>query len=161
MIQPASQVSTNNTASAATINQRHSFCRASSSTLCILEQLNIGAKPISATELKTYYVSPPRLRAGGSVETPDFFFGFGKDGRLQFITKNLPDAELSLPEKYEKWAKMKSLVDTNGAYALATNWLMKLDVDVAALEKEHPSQVQAPWLCALASLRETLLRKSG
>ena len=127
----------------------------------VLEQLNIGAKPISATELKTYYVSPPRLRAGGSVETPDFFFGFGKDGRLQFITKNLPDAELSLPEKYEKWAKMKSLVDTNGAYALATNWLMKLDVDVAALEKEHPSQVQAPWLCALASLRETLLRKSG
>ena len=34
MIQPASQVSINNTASAATINQRHNFCRASSSLLC-------------------------------------------------------------------------------------------------------------------------------
>ena len=36
---------------------------------------------------------------------------------------------------------MKSLIGTNEAYALASNWLAKLEVDVAALEEAQPCAV--------------------
>ena len=47
----------------------------------------------------------------------------------------------------EGLTRVPSLIDTNGAYRLATNWLAAIDVDVTRLEREHRSTVtQLKWL---------------
>jgi hypothetical protein len=100
-----------------------------------------GWKPITAADIVSYHITPPRLRPGGSLNTPKYMFGFGHEGKLQFIHVYQSEHALSIEERHLRWAKMKSLVDTNEAYRLATNWLSKLDVDVVALEKAHSPHV--------------------
>ncbi len=39
----------------------------------------------------------------------------------------------------------KSLIDSNGAYRLATNWLTQIDVDVAKLERTNKVEVRQRW----------------
>jgi hypothetical protein len=41
---------------------------------------------------------------------------------------------------------MKSLISTNEAYQLASNWLAAISVDVAALEKQNPPSVEQLFL---------------
>lgn len=107
-----------------------------------IRQLDVpGWKSIEPTNVVAYYVSPPRLLSGGSVDTATHMFGFGRDGQLHFIHRRDPDPDLSIEERHQRWAKMKSLIGTNEAYQLATNWLVKLEVDISALEKAHPPQV--------------------
>lgn len=81
------------------------------------------------------------MRAGGSLETTNMIFGFGEN-KLQFIQFAEPDSDLDIPGRQKRWAKMKSLIGTNEAYQLATNWLVKLDVDLEALQKTHPLSVE-------------------
>lgn len=97
-------------------------------------------QPITFAQVETYNISAPRIRAGGSLDTTNGVFGFGEN-KLQFMQWPEPNSDLPLRERQMRWAKMESLIDTNGAYQLATNWLIKLDVDVAALEKKHPVSV--------------------
>lgn len=97
-------------------------------------------QPITFAQVATYNISPPRLRAGGSLDTTNGVFGFGEN-KLQFMQWPEPNSELPLRQRQMYWSKLESLVDTNGAYQLATNWLAKLEVDVAALEKKHPVSV--------------------
>ncbi len=107
-----------------------------------LRRLDIpGWEAVSATNVVSCYISPPRLRRGGSFDTLTHSFGFGVEGRLQFIQRLDLEPDRNLEERHARWAKMKSLIGTNEAYQLATNWLAKLDVDVSALERAHPSQV--------------------
>ena len=107
-----------------------------------LRQIDIiGWQHFSATNVVSCYISPPRLRGGGSLDTATHSFGFGTEGRLQFIQRLDPEPGLDLEQRHARWAKLKSLIDTNDAYQLATNWLIKLDVDLPALEKAHPPQV--------------------
>lgn len=107
-----------------------------------IEKLEIpGWKQVAAADVVSYHVSPPRLSPGGSVDTATHIFGFGRNGQLQFIQMKEPDSNLSLEERHRKWAGMKSLVDTNTAYVLASNWLTKLDVDVTKLQNTYPVQV--------------------
>jgi hypothetical protein len=107
-----------------------------------LHQINVpGWQPVSATNVVSCYISPPRLRRGGSFDTETHSFGFGTEGRLQFIQRLDPEPEIDFEERHERWAKMTSHIGTNEAYQLATNWLIKLDVDVPALEKAYPLQV--------------------
>lgn len=48
---------------------------------------------------------------------------------------------------WEGLTRKKSLIDTNGAYRLATNWLAALEVDVPRLEREHRSTTtQFKWM---------------
>jgi hypothetical protein len=108
----------------------------------VVRQLDIpGWKPVEPSGVVSYYIAPPRLLSGGSVDTQTHMFGFGREGQLQFIHRREPDPDLSIEERHRRWAKMKSLIGTNEAYQLATNWLAKLEVDVAALEKTHPPRV--------------------
>lgn len=97
-------------------------------------------QPITFTQVENYNISPPRMRAGGSLDTTNGMFGFGEN-KLQFMQWPEPNSDLPLRARQMYWAKLESLVDTNGAYQLATNWLAKLEVDVAALEKKHPVSV--------------------
>jgi hypothetical protein len=111
-----------------------------------IEQLNVpGWQQVSAADVVKYHVSPPRLRPGGSVETPKYIFGFGGEGKLQFIQTVESEPDLPLEERHVKWAKMKSLVGTNEAYELASNWLTRLSVDVAALQRSHPVRVEQEY----------------
>lgn len=100
-----------------------------------------GWKPITTADLVSYHISPPRLRPGGSLDTIKYMFGFGNEGKLQFIHAYQPEHKLSIEERHRLWAKRKSRIGTNEAYQLATNWLTKLDIDVTRLEKSHPCQV--------------------
>ncbi len=97
-------------------------------------------QPITFAQVETYNISPPRMRAGGSLDTTNGVFGFGEN-KLQFIQWPEPNSDLPLRERQMRWSKLESLVDTNGAYQLATNWLTRLEVDVSALEKKHPVSV--------------------
>lgn len=107
-----------------------------------LRQLEVtGWKPVEPSDVVSYYVAPPRLRPGGSLDTQTHVFGFGSKGNLQFIHRRELKPDLSLEERHQRWAAMKSLVGTNEAYALASNWLVRLEVDVSALEKAHPCSV--------------------
>ncbi|MDB6053531.1 MAG: hypothetical protein JWN25_1054 [Verrucomicrobiales bacterium] len=107
-----------------------------------LEKLDgAGIHAIAMTNLTSYHVSPPRIRPGGSLETTNLFIGFGEN-KLQFLQFAEPNADLSLEERHNRWAKMDSSVGPSEAYQLATNWLANLSVDVPALEKAHPPKIE-------------------
>lgn len=113
-----------------------------------IQQLNVEAwRGVAPADLTTYFIAPPRRLLGGSLETTNFFFGFGDGGRLRYIHfyNNMPRNQ-SLSEHYERWAKLKSAIGTNEAYQLASNWLTRLEVDVPALEKVYPARVIQAYL---------------
>lgn len=100
-----------------------------------------GWSAVSVADVLSYHISPPRLRPGGSVDTRKIMFGFGSEGKLQFIHAYQPEHALSVEERHRRWAEMKSLISTNEAIQLATNWLTRLDIDVEALDKAQPRHV--------------------
>src|SRR5437899_2524548 len=74
-----------------------------------IERLEIpGWSPVSTGDLVAYHISPPRLRAGGSLETPKHMFGFGAEGKLQFIHAYQPEHKLDIEERHRLWAKRES-----------------------------------------------------
>ena len=99
-----------------------------------------GWQPITFAQVESYNISQPRIRAGGSLDTTNGVFGFGEN-KLQFMQWPEPNSDLPLRERQMRWSKLHSLVDSNGAHQLATDWLTTLEVDVAALEKQHPVSV--------------------
>jgi hypothetical protein len=88
-------------------------------------------------------ISPPRLMGfGGSLLTDTYFFGFGKGGLANFKKLRFePDNEAAIRERNFRFADMKSLIGTNEAYQLATNWLIAIGVEVQALESKYPPKV--------------------
>ena len=64
-----------------------------------------------------------KIGIGGRVANTNFEFGFQRGKLRQVTCKRQPDA--SKP----------SLIDANGAYQLATQWLAAVDIDMAALNK--------------------------
>lgn len=119
------------------------------------DKLNVsGWQPITMAQVETYNISPPRMRAGGSLDTTEGVFGFGEN-KLQFMQWPDPDSDLPLRERQVRWAKMVSLVDTNGAYELATNWLNALEVDVIALEKSQPLAIQQQFFYPNGDTKQT------
>jgi hypothetical protein len=80
-----------------------------------------------------------RLRAlkigiSGRIDTANFEFGFDQ-GRLRAVTRmDNPETERYSRRLAELVGK-PSLIDTNGAYQLATQWLAAIDVDVTVLRK--------------------------
>ncbi len=76
---------------------------------------------------------------GGSIVTDDYFFGFGWGHLANFRKRGfMPDGpDSAIRERNLELAKFASLIDTNGAYQVATNWLATLGVDVPALEGKY------------------------
>lgn len=98
--------------------------------------------PIQMTDVVKAYAGSPKLRPphGVAIETTNFIFSIylSQNGPLHMIVnkaKNIESVEL-----YPIWAKTPSLINSNGAYQLATQWLAAIDVDVAALENKYGSQ---------------------
>lgn len=101
------------------------------------------ALPITRGSLRTEHVAKPFLTGfGGTLETDTFSFVFFKSGRLRQIVRINRFERVPLRELQSKQARMRSLIDTNGAYQLATNWLTAISVDIAKLEGRYPSSVE-------------------
>jgi hypothetical protein len=100
--------------------------------------------PIKEQNLRVETVFPPRVIGfAGRLDTEKYSFSFAKSGRLRFITK-LDDGrgDQSLREYLEHLSQIKSTINTNDAYRIATNWLAAIEVDPQQLEKEHPPTVK-------------------
>lgn len=76
---------------------------------------------------------------GGSLLTEHYRFGFGW-GHLATFSKRgfMPqDSAKGVKGRNLELAQFTSLIDTNSAYVLATNWLSAIGVDVRAMEKKY------------------------
>jgi hypothetical protein len=127
----------------------------------IMERLGLPVKPMEQKDLVGFGVSPwelgrqnqdvkPMLPAG-TFSTANFAFGF-REGRLHLVMNTQTNIESV--EHYREWAKMPSLVNSNEAYRMATNWLSRVYVDVAYLNKNYKLNVGQPgfWMTPPAEL---------
>jgi hypothetical protein len=76
---------------------------------------------------------------GGSIVTGQYLFGFGWGHLANFRKRGFmpQDSDQAIRERNLELAKFSSLIDTNGAYDLATNWLAALGLDLAKLERKY------------------------
>jgi hypothetical protein len=93
-------------------------------------------------EIRKSYVTRPAFGFGGTLNTTQFFFSFGKDGRLWNIVKT--DATIRDAQLWHEIGNMPTVIDTNGAYRLATQWLSRIDVDLAALDRRCFAHIRQP-----------------
>jgi hypothetical protein len=89
-------------------------------------------------------VLPPPMGVGGMILTSNFDFEFG-GGNLTGISKKDWLKKVSPPvTNTRELANQPSLLDTNSAYQLATQWLAKISVDVPKLERTFPPCIFQP-----------------
>ncbi|HZV35490.1 MAG TPA: hypothetical protein VFB72_13030, partial [Verrucomicrobiae bacterium] len=93
----------------------------------------------------TYKLVPPPANlwpdgAGGRIDACGYFFSFGT--RYRYIIKRNPFAGETQAEENELLSHGTSLIDKNGAFLLASNWLEEIQVYVPELEKAHPHRVR-------------------
>lgn len=86
-----------------------------------------------------------RLRAlkfgvEGWIETTNFQFSFYQGSLRDVMRLDAPNME-RYAQRLDQLVGKPSLIDTNGAYQLATQWLAAVDVNVTALEKQYPPSV--------------------
>ena len=119
--------------------------------------------PIKESDVKIATVSNPhvitRVRNlpiehgfAGGINTEKYSFNFIASGRLRYITRldggyqafstTKVQGDLPTSDYLPQLAGIQSVIDTNGAYRLATNWLVAMDVDVQRLEKEQAVTVK-------------------
>jgi hypothetical protein len=107
-----------------------------------------GKSPSTSFGTNIYNSSIPRearlraLKFGtmGTIETTNFEFFFRQGKLLEVMRFSEHEVEY-LAHDLDKLVGKPSLIDTNGAYQLATQWLASVNVDVAALEKQFPHSV--------------------
>jgi hypothetical protein len=110
---------------------------------CDKAQLPIERPLVIADVRPGSHVSPPRLMGfGGSVIIGSHFFGFN-NGYLANFKKLEPklNSDSAYQTRNRQLAGLKSEVDAKGAYQLATNWLIKIGIDMEALESKHGHKV--------------------
>jgi len=85
------------------------------------------------------HVGPATLpEVNGSILTDKYFFGFGRGHLANFYNRGFKaNTDAAIQARNVELSKLQSLVDTNGAYALATNWLNAAGVNVAAVEAKY------------------------
>lgn len=107
------------------------------------KQLDLKERlPITITQSSNEWnISPPPWGVGGSVLTSNYVYRFEK-GRLTSIKQRDWEERISpATTNLLEWTRQTSLIDSNGAYQLATQWLGSLSVDVAKLEQKDPAHV--------------------
>jgi hypothetical protein len=105
--------------------------------------------PLKESDVRVAVFPPKVIGFAGRVDTTNFSFSFAKSGRLRFITRlengyqaystTKAQGDLRTSEFLPQLVSVHSTIDTNGAYKLATNWLAKIDVDVARLQHDNPA----------------------
>ena len=114
------------------------------------EKLNLPiGRPIQESRLTFKMIAPISVLKddgfGGSIHVDNYAFSEGGRARYRYITRLDPFGGLSMAAENEMLSHHKSLVGTNGAYRLASNWLALIDVDVRELERTNRVQVQQRW----------------
>lgn len=116
--------------------------------------------PIKISDINNLFIGPPwynviqstnsnlskidKIRTGnigisGRIETTNYIYGFSEGGRRFSIVNKLQPEEIS---HHRDWAEMPSLVNTDEAYQLATQWLASIDVNIALLKKKYGLQAK-------------------
>jgi hypothetical protein len=104
-----------------------------------------GERPLTRGHVRSgSHVAPPSLKDfGGSILTDQYFFGFHWGHLANFHKREFmpqsPDS--AIRERNLELAKLSSLIDTNGAYELATNWLAVVGINVPAMEARYRRNV--------------------
>jgi hypothetical protein len=100
--------------------------------------------PIQPTDIKWSHVNPPRTGFGGVITAKNFDFSFPKrgEGKLCYVTRLTVRDGHDVLDLYPELAKTRSLIDSNDAYQLATQWLTSVSVDVPALEQKYKRNVR-------------------
>ncbi len=85
---------------------------------------------------------PDRIRsatfyADGVVMTEKFEFSLGGPQNRRYVHRSKIKDEDSILDLFPELARTPSLIDTNGAYQLATQWLAAVGVDLPELERKH------------------------
>lgn len=85
------------------------------------------------------HVGPPNTGDfSGSIVTEKYFYGFGWGHLANFHRNDFKsDSDAAVKERNVKLSKLTSLIDTNGAYQLATDWLNAMGVDLKLLEEKY------------------------
>ncbi len=122
-------------------------------TILMLVEVNFFCDQTGLSPGKTFnqsdvrngsHIGSPYLKDfSGSILTDNFFFGFG-DGHLANFRKRgfMPtDSDESIRRRNFELSKFPSLIDENGAYQRATNWLIALEIDLPALEKKYRRRI--------------------
>jgi hypothetical protein len=107
----------------------------------VSEQLQLPTPhPIQMDDVQRCYVSSPKLlRPGVRIEVTNFVFTF-PNGKLYVLENKIKHDERF--DLYPEWAKTSSLINSNGAHQLATQWLAEIDVDVKTLKQKYPHQIE-------------------
>ncbi|MGH7951236.1 MAG: hypothetical protein ACREFE_04870 [Limisphaerales bacterium] len=108
----------------------------------MIQETNPPYWPVSIFGSNIYNTNIPRearLRALefgplGRIDTTNFDFGFGDGGLSHVMRLSAPQVE-RYAHNLDDLVGKPSLIDTNGAYQLATQWLAAVDIDMAALRK--------------------------
>jgi len=108
----------------------------------VAKQLNLpDVIPTTTNQLKFCDVNSPALGVNGDVGTSNYVFNF-EQGQLNSIRKVDWLQKIRPPTRdLPSLAERPTLMDTNGAHKLATQWLAKLSIDVARLELKLPGHV--------------------
>jgi hypothetical protein len=79
-------------------------------------------------------MSALQIGIAGRIANTNFEFGF-EQGKLCRVTRMSRPAVEYYADNLDGLVGKPSLIDTNGAYQLATQWLAAVDIDMAALNK--------------------------
>lgn len=112
----------------------------------IAKQLNLKEDlPITETNLVEKYITPPRLARGmkavGNISTRNYRYFFSIDNKFSFLTLTDLDKDYS---RLEDQVLSASLIDTNAAFRLATQFLSAVSMDVPALNRDCRLEI-LPW----------------
>jgi hypothetical protein len=105
-------------------------------------------RPIPMEQVRVVMVRSPHFKEhGGVIEVSNYLWSFAEDGKLfKLLKRGALTQEASKPQTLRETqlelARQKSLVDKDGAYRLATNWLTQISVDVSALNKKYAMRVE-------------------
>ncbi len=122
------------------------------------EQLQLPIKRlITKSDLKrTLVIDPQKMPFSGQLDTQEYSFSIG-EGYLRFIT-NLKENrdELSVREFNERLSKTNALIDADQAYHIAKGWLKATEVDIDALERQHPPRSEPRFFYSNGTARTYL-----
>jgi hypothetical protein len=96
--------------------------------------------PIRMPDLTSTYVFLPREGLNGVMTTENSYFSIDH-GVLWCFSRLSVEGKESVVELFPKLIKTPSLVDSNSAYSLATQWLSAISMDVPALEHKYQPSV--------------------
>ncbi len=100
--------------------------------------------PIKRSDLREARINTPywaeHARQFGFVSTSNYYYYANVGNRLGWVDPNFGPDEVRRPVFMEsvrkRFLRPKAQMDTNAAYAMATQWLAKVGADVPALERD-------------------------